>query len=290
MNTFEDKVRRTVEQIKHESYHAIAADITQRRMAWLDRNLPEKEVYTPFTPRDVFELLFFEQMQLERSDLAVVSETDDEIVWLSHNPCTLLEACISLGLDTRRVCRPVNEKATQAFVSRINPQLRFQRSYEEIRPHAEYCRERIIRIDFDAYMRTAIREAHIAKSEGNEAYGAVVVFEDQVIGQAHNTVITGHDPSCHAEMNALRQAVKTLSDRDLCGAILFTTCEPCAMCTAFAIYANITTIVYGISIAEMTGLDKASINLSAKHIIEQSSCEIEIIANILHDECKALYV
>lgn len=150
--------------------------------------------------------------------------------------------------------------------------------------------ERIIRIDFDTYMRTAIQEAYMAKSEGNPAYGAVVVFEDQVIAQAHNTVVTGHDPCFHAEMNALRQGVKTLGDRDLCGAMLFTTCEPCTMCTSLAIYANITTIVYGVSIEEMAKLGKTRIQLSAKHIIDKSSCDIEVIANILHDECKALYL
>jgi tRNA(Arg) A34 adenosine deaminase TadA len=290
MDTFEQKVRRTIEQLQHSSFHSIASDITQKRMAWLDHNLPEKTEYDRFTPRDAFELLFFANMGLERSELPVMSESPDEIVWLSRNRCTLLEACTTLGLDTRLVCRPVNEKATQAFLSRIDPQLRFHRSYEEIRPYTDYCKEKIIRIDFDAYMRIALQEAQLSKSEGNKGYGAVVVFEDQIMGQAHDTAVTEHDPSLHAEVNAIRQAVKAKADADLCGVILFSTCEPCPMCASLAVWANLTTIVYGISIEETAQLGRSRIRVSAKEIVDKSPGSIEVIGNILHDECKVLYV
>jgi len=268
----------------------MALDITQKRMAWLDHTLPGKPEYGEFTPRDVFELLFFENMGLERNELPVISESPNEIVWLSHNRCPLLEACVTLGLDTRKVCRAVNEKATQAFLSRIDPQLRFHRSYEEIRPFADCCKEKIVRIDFDAYMAIAIREAQLSKSEGNQGYGAVVVFDGQIIGQAHDTAITGRDPSLHAEVNAIRQAVKTKGDANLCGAVLFSTCEPCPMCASLAVWANVTTIAYGISVEEAAELGRSGIQVNANEIIARSPCSIEIIGNVLHDECKTLYV
>jgi len=289
MTRFEDRITRTVEQLQREPYRAIALEITRKRMAWLDRALPAKTGYDKFTPRDVFELLFFENMGLDRNDLLVIAESPDEIVWLSRNRCTLLEACHTLGLDTRNVCRPVNEKATQAFVSRINPRLRFHRSYEEIRPHADYCKEKIIRVDFDAYMRLAIQEAQLSRSEGNKGYGAVVVLNDQMIGRAHDTAITERDPSLHAEVNAIRQAVKTLGDADLCGAILFSTCEPCPMCASLAVWANLTTIVYGVSIEETAQMGRSRIRVSANEIATKSPCSVEVVGNILHDECKLLY-
>jgi tRNA(adenine34) deaminase len=289
MNTFDERVRRTIEQLQHESFRAIASDITRNRMAWLDHALPEKPGYDQFTPRQAYELLFFENMGLTRDDLPVVSESPKEIVWLSRNRCTLLEACIALGLDTRKVCRPVNEKATQAFLSRINPQLRFHRSYEEIRPYAAHCREKIVRTDFDTYMRIAVQEARQSKSEGNKGYGAVVVFDNQIIGQAHDTVVTGRDPSLHAEVNAIRQAVKARNDPDLCGATLFSTCEPCPMCASLAVWANVTTIVYGVSVEEIAQWGHTRIPISASEIIAKFPCSIEVIGNILHDECKLLY-
>ena len=289
MPGFEERVSRTIEQLQNQDFRTMESSIAQDRMSWLDHVLPDKPGYERFTPRQAFELLFFEKMRLERDELPVVSESPTGIVWLSYNRCVLLEACKQLGLDTRKVCRPVNEKATQAFLSRLNPQLRFHRSYEEIRPHADYCREKIVRIDFDSYMRVALQEARLSRSEGNKGYGAVVVFEDRIVGQAHDTAVTERDPSLHAEVNAIRQAVRTLDDTDLCGAILFSTCEPCPMCASLAVWANVTTIVYGISIQETAELGRSRIRVSADHIVEQSPCSIEVIGYVLHDECRALY-
>jgi tRNA(Arg) A34 adenosine deaminase TadA len=289
MLTFDEKVRRTIAQLQEGDIRAMAAEITHKRMAWLDRILPEKPTYATFSPRAVYELIFFEQMGLAREELPVVAESPDEIVWLSSNRSSLLEACQALELDTRSVCRAVNEKATQAFVSRINPQLRFHRSYKEIRPYAAYCKEKIIRVDFATYMRIAIKEAERSKAERNKGYGAVVVYDNQIIGQAHDTAITEHDPSLHAEMNAIRQAVQTRHDPNLGGAILFSTCEPCPMCAALAVWANLTTIVYGISIAETAQLGRTRIHVSSKEIITNSPTVIEIVENILHDECRQLY-
>jgi tRNA(adenine34) deaminase len=287
---YEKKVRRTIEQLQCDDFRTMAARITQDRMSWLDCHLPPEEACETFTPRDAYELLFFAKMNLEPDELPVVSETEKEIVWLSCNACSLLGACNALGWDTREVCRPVTEKATQAFFSRINPQFRFHRSYEEIRPHADYCREKIVRVDFDHYMRIAIQEAHRAQAEGNKGYGAVVVFDDRIIGQAHDTAVTERDPSLHAEVNAIRQAVKALGDDDLCGAILFSTCEPCPMCASLAVWANLTTIVYGVSIAETTRLGRSRIEIGVNDVIERSPRVIEVVGNVLRDECRGLYV
>lgn len=264
--------------------------MAQKRISWLNQTLKDKKDDESFTPREAFELLFFENMELKREELPVITESNKEIVWLSYNRCPTLEACNKLGFDTRKVCRSINEKSTQAFISKLNPQLRFHRDYEEIRPYSEYCKEKIVRIDFNYYMRIAIQEAQTSKSDGNKGYGAVVVFDDQIIGQAHDTSITEKDPSLHAEVNAIRQAVKTIDDNNLCGAILFSTCEPCPMCASLCVWANITTIIYGISIKETAKFGRSRIQLSANQIIEKSPRFIEVIGNILHDECKMLYL
>lgn len=138
-------------------------------------------------------------------------------------------------------------------------------------------------------MRVAVQEAHLARSEGNAAHGAVVLFEGHIIGQAHDTVTTGGDPSMHAEVNVIRQAARTLGDTNLCGAILFSTCEPCPMCAALAAWADVTTIAYGAPIEEMAALGRAGIQVKASHIAGHSPSAIEIIPDVLHDECRQLY-
>ncbi|MCL4561033.1 MAG: nucleoside deaminase [Chloroflexi bacterium] len=283
---FEAKVNEQVEDLRKNDLRRIEKQITQRRLSWLGRKLSCR---AELSPRQAFELLFFEYMGLSREDLPVVQETESEIVWRSLNRCPTLEACGRLGLDTRWVCRRINEKPTQAFLSQIDPRLRFLRSYSEIRPHSAYCLERIVRVDFEERMSNAIAEARLSRQEGNKGYGALVVRGDQILGQAHDTATTQGDPSLHAEVNAIRQAVRTAGETDLSGAVLISTCEPCPMCSSLAVWANVTAIVYGASIEETAALGKSRIRVSAGEIVARSSVMVEVIGGVLREECLALY-
>ena len=228
-------------------------------------------------------------MGLSPADLEIVRETDTEIAWLSKNDCPTLEACQELGLDTRQVCRAAYEKSTQAFLSQIDPQLRFLRSYTEIRPYAPHCLERIVRVDFDGLMAAAIDEARASRQAGNKGYGALVVYGDQVVAKAYDTAATEKDPSLHAEVNAIRQAVRALGDPDLSGCILVSTCEPCPMCSSLAVWANLTSLVYGASIEETARLGKSRIRVSAQEIASRSPAAVEIVGGVLAEACTALY-
>jgi len=286
---FKSQVDKQIERLKRSSWREIESEVTQKRIAWVRQNPRAAGKPDHPSPRQAFEALFFEYMGLPAKDLPVLSETDTEIVWRSLNPCPTLEACQRLGLDTRQVCRGAYEKSTQAFLSQLDPQLRFLRSYAEIRPYAEHCKESIIRVDFEDNMRLAIAEARVSRQEGNKGYGAVVVRGHEFFGKAHDTAITEHDPSRHAEVNAIRQAVQALGESNLSGAILFSTCEPCPMCSSLAVWANLTTIVYGVSIEETARMGKSRIRVSTKEIIEHGPVMIEVIGDVLREESRALY-
>jgi tRNA(Arg) A34 adenosine deaminase TadA len=286
---FQSLVDKQTERLKRSTWREIEREVAQKRIAWVTQNPPEGGRLDHPSPRQAFETLFFEYMGLPAKNLLVTSETDTEIVWSSLNPCPTLEACLRLGLDTRQVCRGAYEKSTQAFLSQLDPQLRFVRSYAEIRPYSEHCQESIIRVDFEESMRLAIAEAQVSKQEGNKGYGAVVVRGHEMLGKAHDTAVTEHDPSRHAEVNAIRQAVLALGDGNLSGAILFSTCEPCPMCSSLAVWANLTTIVYGVSIEETAQMGKSRIRVSAREIIERSPVIIEVVGEVLREECRALY-
>ena len=288
-NDFESEVQRQIERLQRCSCQAIEAEVAQKRLAWLRQHDQIAARCVHPSPRQAFDLLFFDYMGLSPDELSIVSETDTEIVWRSANPCPTLEAVKALGLDTRTVCRAAYEKSTQAFVSQLDPQLRFLRSYEEIRPYAGYCREMIVRVDFEAMMRLALEEARLSRQEGNKGYGSVVVLGQRILSRAHDTTVTRRDPSLHAEVNAVRQAVQVLGHDNLSGAILFLTCEPCPMCSSLAVWANLTTIVYGVSIEETARLGQARIRVSATDIGEKSQVMIEIIGGVLQEECRALY-
>ncbi len=289
-NNFQVKVDQQIEQLQHQSFRTIESGIAQKRIDWFRRNYPVPLSHDSWSPRKAYELLFFAQMGLARDQLPVVSETESEIVWRSYNPCPTLEATRALGLDTRKICRAINEKSTQAFMSQQDPQLRFLRSYEEIRPYSDYCLERIIRVDFEENMRIALEEARISLTEGNKGNGAVLTFGDRIVARAHDTAVTERDPSLHAEVNAIRQAVRVLGDSNLSGAILYSTCEPCPMCSSLAVWANLTTLIYGVSIEETARLGRSRIRVGSRQIIAQSPVTIEVIGDVLKDECRSLYV
>ena len=266
--SFEDQVLSQIERLRSHSLRTIDRQTIEKRMAWWEDRGGTLQGCTP-TPRLAFETRFFEYMGLASEDLPVVHESDEEIVWESRNPCPTLESCLCLQLDTRTVCRDANEKSTQAFVSRLDPQLRFLRDYTHIRPFADHCRERIVRVNFEDRMRLAIEEARQSRRVGNKGYGAVAVLGERLLARDHDTAIVEKDPSLHAEMNVLRQASRVLGTGNLSGVVLLSTCEPCPMCAAMAVWSNVSAIVFGVSAAETAARGKLRILVPVQEIVSK---------------------
>lgn len=96
------------------------------------------------------------------------------------------------------------------------------------------------------YMKEALKEAYtgIEKSHGGP-FGSVIVKGGKIVGRGHNRVLYKKDPTCHGEMEAIRDACQNLDTFDLSGCELYTTAEPCPMCLGAILWANIKTIYYG---------------------------------------------
>ena len=100
--------------------------------------------------------------------------------------------------------------------------------------------------DFDiAMMSRALDLAIKAEQEGEVPVGAVVVMNGEVIAEGWNRPIAAHDPTAHAEINALRAAAEHLGNYRLPGALLYVTLEPCVMCAGAIIHARFAQVVYG---------------------------------------------
>ncbi len=80
---------------------------------------------------------------------------------------------------------------------------------------------------------------------GDQAYGAIVVKDGRIIGQAPSRVIVNTDPTAHAEMEAIRDTARRLGMSDLSGAVLYSSSHPCPMCEAAAYWAGISRMVHG---------------------------------------------
>lgn len=94
------------------------------------------------------------------------------------------------------------------------------------------------------WMRRALALAERARAEGEVPVGAVLVLGDECIGEGWNRSISDHDPSAHAEINALRAGAARQRNYRLPGATLYVTLEPCAMCAGAAVLARIKRLVY----------------------------------------------
>lgn len=119
-------------------------------------------------------------------------------------------------------------------------------------------------------------------------FGAVIVDEDDnVIAVASNTVLGSHDPTAHAEVNAIRMAGEKLGTHDLSGCKLYATGYPCPMCLSAIIWANIKEVYYG------TNLDDASkIGFRDDFIynyLKNKDDNILKIEQLEHDKCLELF-
>ncbi len=94
-------------------------------------------------------------------------------------------------------------------------------------------------------MQAALDEAAVAEGLAEVPIGAVVVFDDQIIGRGHNLRETSNDPTTHAEIIAIRQASKKLDSWRLLDCTLYVTLEPCVMCMGAIILARIPYLVFG---------------------------------------------
>ena len=137
------------------------------------------------------------------------------------------------------------------------------------------------------FMRMAIKEAKKGIESNNRGpFGAVIVKDGKVVGKGHNQVLKNNDPTCHGEMMAIHKACKNLKTFDLSGCELYTTGEPCPMCYAAILWANIDKVYYGCTIQ-----DNENIGFRDKKFYEMQQPEFrnKIVKELDREKCLELF-
>ncbi|MEM1113661.1 MAG: tRNA adenosine(34) deaminase TadA [Pseudomonadota bacterium] len=105
--------------------------------------------------------------------------------------------------------------------------------------------EQGLQAEHEHWMSRALALADEAAALGEVPVGALIVREGRLLGEGHNRVIAGQDPTAHAEIEAMRAAAAAVGNYRLTGATLYVTLEPCTMCVGAMVHARIALLVYG---------------------------------------------
>ena len=134
-------------------------------------------------------------------------------------------------------------------------------------------------------MALALDEARLAMESGEVPVGAVLIDDEGgVVVRAHNLRETERDATAHAEIIAIREAGRRLSQWRLAGCTLYVTLEPCPMCAGAIMAARVSRLVYGATDAR-AGAVESIFNIPGHPSLAPSP---EITAGVMEDECKAL--
>ncbi len=131
------------------------------------------------------------------------------------------------------------------------------------------------------WMQHALELAKRAESEGEVPVGAVVVLDDEVIGEGWNSPIIDHDPTAHAEIIALRNASKKISNYRLLNTTLYVTLEPCIMCTGAIIHSRVKRVVYG-AFDPKAGAEQSAFSILGTDCLNH---KVEVTHGVMATEC-----
>jgi tRNA(adenine34) deaminase len=126
---------------------------------------------------------------------------------------------------------------------------------------------------------------------GPTPYGAAIVntTTGEELMRGVNKVTLENDPSAHGEINTIRLACKKLGSRSLKGYTLYTTCEPCGMCTLCCLNAGLDRVVYGAATPDVRLPDSKGIQFRAAEILTRSDHPYILVGHVERDRCVAIF-
>jgi tRNA(adenine34) deaminase len=144
----------------------------------------------------------------------------------------------------------------------------------------------------NAWMQRAIALARQADpGRGQNPIGCVIVRDGKIIGEGCNEVDLCHDATAHAEIVSMRRAGAALQCDELRGATLYTTLQPCGMCTMASIWAKIGRIVYGAGRTDVHAQYFEDRHLDTVDFIRDAfRSDLTLQGGLLAQDCAALYV
>ncbi len=136
----------------------------------------------------------------------------------------------------------------------------------------------------ELFMKRAIALATLAKENGNEPFGAVLVKNNRIVKEGNNQIHTHTDPTNHAELGLIRDFCRENNVTDLSDYTLYTSCEPCCMCSGAMVWSRLGKMRYSVSHSELAEIAGSNIMIGSEEVFSKSPNFPDVMSGLCKEE------
>lgn len=136
----------------------------------------------------------------------------------------------------------------------------------------------------EVFMQKAIELSRLAVAHGNEPFGAVLVKDGEIVFTNENQIYTRHDPTFHGEARLIREFCAQTGVTDLRDYTMYSSCEPCFMCSGAMVWVKLGRLVYGASNIELEAILGNEGCCCSQMVFDHSFWQPQVTAGVLREE------
>ena len=136
----------------------------------------------------------------------------------------------------------------------------------------------------EVFMQKAIELSRLAVAHGNEPFGAVLVRDGEIVFTNENQIYTRHDPTFHSEAGLIREFCAQTGVTDLRDYTMYSSCEPCFMCSGAMVWVKLGRLVYGASNIELEAILGNEGCCCSQMVFDHSFWQPQVTAGVLREE------
>ncbi len=143
--------------------------------------------------------------------------------------------------------------------------------------------------DHKRFIRESFRLAEQAGLRGDEPFGALLVAGGRIVSRSENLAATSGDATRHAELSLVSAAMRELDAKEITGATLYASTEPCPMCAGAIYWSRIPRIVFGCSAEAFSRISGGGLNISCRDLLSTGRRQVEVIGPLLEEEALEIH-
>lgn len=141
----------------------------------------------------------------------------------------------------------------------------------------------------ERYMERAIELAKESAENGNNPFGSLLVVDDEIVKTETNTVLTDDDITAHPELKLARWAARELTPEERADCTMYTSTEPCAMCSTAIYYSGLRRVVYSVSAEALDEIRPSQLVVPSTVVFERGVDPVDVIGPVLEEEGRQLH-